>query len=251
MSLPKIMAIRMGVYCVLVGYLICDLFVFKGPLHKALNTAPRDEKTILAEAEASGVVARVYSRPIYRAQVEEAMKEYLWRRGSTPEETSADERRLLRKLIVNQLIDDELIKLQIKVSMSKEVAVPDEEVERAVEIEKGRHPDPVVAEELIRRAGWSGEEERGMRLAARLQRAEYLRNQTEVKIGEEEARTWFEENREKFARDFDSAKVEIMEALELKKRDEMWKKFRYERLRFYAEGKIDLFEDVLYAEEGE
>ena len=160
MSVPKIMALRMGVYCVLVGYLVCDFFVFKGPVYKSLNSSPRDEKTMIAEAKASGVVARVYYRPIYRAQVEEAMKEYLWRRGRNPGDTSAPERRLLRELMVNQLIDEELIKLQIKVSMSEEVAVSDDKVARAGEIEKGRHPDSRVYDELACRAGWSGEKER-------------------------------------------------------------------------------------------
>ena len=248
MSIPKVMALRMGVYCVLVGYLVCDLFVFKGPIYKTLNTAPRDETLIRAEASASGVAAKVYGRSIFRAQVEEAVKEYLWRRGRTLEETSGSERRMLRKLVVNQLIDEELMKLQITVLTAEEVAVPGEDVERAVAEEKKRYPDESVFEELAERAAWAGEEEREMRLAARLQRANYLRDRTEIAVTEEEARAWYDENREAFSADFEAAKVEIIDALELKKRDEMWKKFRYEKLRHYAKGKIQIFEDVLQSE---
>ncbi|MGY8657050.1 MAG: hypothetical protein ACKVKH_00340 [Verrucomicrobiales bacterium] len=249
MSVPKIMALRMGVYCVLVGYLVCDFFVFKGPVYKSLNSSPRDEKTMIAEAKASGVVARVYYRPIYRAQVEEAMKEYLWRRGRNPGDTSAPERRLLRELMVNQLIDEELIKLQIKVSMSEEVAVSDDKVARAGEIEKGRHPDSRVYDELARRAGWSGEKEREMRLAARIQREEYIEKMLAVKVSDEEAKSWFEGNAPDFPAGFEVSRESIKDALSLKKRDEAWKKFRYEKLRHRAEGKIDLFDDVLFAEE--
>ena len=251
MSLPKIMAIRMSVYCVLVGYLVCDFFVFKGPVYKSLNASPRDEKTVIAEAKASGVVARVYYRPIYRAQVEESMKEYLWRRGRTPEDTGAPERKLLRELMVNQLIDEELIKLQIKVSMSEEVAVSDDKVGRAVEVEKGRYPDSKVYDELARRAGWSGEKEREMRLAARIQREEYLERMLSVEVTDEEAKACFEENAKAFSGGFEESREGIKGALALEKRDEAWKKFRYEKLRHRAEGKIDLFDEVLFAEEGE
>ncbi|HCQ79342.1 MAG TPA: hypothetical protein DIV46_05160, partial [Verrucomicrobiales bacterium] len=122
-NLAKAMAIRFGVYGILVFYLACDLFLFQGPVYRSLNEPQRDEKTEIAEAKASGVVARVYYRPIFRAQVEEKMVEYLWRRGRTIDDTTEGERRLLRQVIVNELIDDELVKLQIKVSMSKEVFV--------------------------------------------------------------------------------------------------------------------------------
>ncbi|MDB4370379.1 hypothetical protein N9Z23_03705, partial [Akkermansiaceae bacterium] len=150
------MAIRFGVYGVLVAYLACDLFVFQGPVYKSLNEPRKDEKTELAEAKAAGVVARVYYRPIFRAQVEETMKEYLWRRGRSIEDTSAGERRLLRWVIVNELIDDELVKLQIKVSTSEEVNVPGEQIDRALAAEMKRYPGEEVFEALADRAGWSG-----------------------------------------------------------------------------------------------
>ena len=251
MSVPKIMALRMGVYSVLVGYLLCDVFVFKGPLYKTLKTSPRDQDQFIAEAKASGIVARVYYRPIYRAQVEEGLKEYLWRRGRTIDDTVVDERRLLRKLIVEQLIDDELIKLQVKVSTADDVAVSKEEVARAVALEEKRYPDGRVFEELAKRAMWSGAKEREMRLAARIQRIEYLKDFVPTEVSDEEARAWFDENKESYPFDFEKAKESIKDALAVPKREVMWKKFRYEKLRHYAEGKIDLFDDVLYVEEGE
>ena len=250
-DVAKLMAIRFGVYGVLVTYLVCDLFVFQGPVYKSLNEPQRDEKTKIAEAKASGVVARVYYRPIFRAQIEERMKEYLWRRGRSVEDTSAGERKLLRRVIVNQLIDDELVKLQIKVSMTEEVNVPEKQVERALEAEMKRYPDEGVFEILADRAGWAGEKERRMRLAARIQRAEHLERMVDVAVSEEEAKTWFEKNKEAFPGDFDDHRDAITDALLLGKRESGWKKFRVEKLRRYADGKVDLFEEVLFAEEGE
>lgn len=251
MNLPKIMALRMGIYLILMVYLAGDLFFFKGPIYQTLNSSPHDSEELIAEAKASGVVARVYQRPIYRAQIEESLREYLWRRGRTPEEASQDERRLLRELVLQQLIDEELIKLQIKVSMGKEVAVSEEEVERALEVEQGRYPDEQVFEELARRAFWAGEKEQRMRLAARIQRADYLKNRIPDGVSEEEALRWYEENEERFSPSYEQSKESIMDALSLKKRDFMWQKFRYEKLRHYAEGHLDVFRDVLHAEEGE
>ncbi|MDB4393360.1 hypothetical protein N9062_01110 [Akkermansiaceae bacterium] len=248
-DVAKLMAIRFGVYGVLVAYLACDLFVFQGPVYKSLNEPRKDEKTELAEAKAAGVVARVYYRPIFRAQVEETMKEYLWRRGRSIEDTSAGERRLLRWVIVNELIDDELVKLQIKVSTSEEVNVPGEQIDRALAAEMKRYPGEEVFEALADRAGWSGEKERRMRLAARIQRAEHLERMVDVAVSEEEAKAWFEKNQDSFPGGFEDHREAITDALLIEKRDRGWKKFRVEKLHRYAAGKVDLFEEVIFEEE--
>jgi len=250
MSIPKIMALRMGVYCVLIGYLVGDLFVFKGPIYRALNEPSLDLELAIVEAKANGVVARVYYRPIFRTQIEEAVKEYLWRRGRSLEETSPPERKMLRKLELNDLIDEELIKLQIKVSERETYEVSDERVAAAVQIEQKRYPRDAVFEELARRGGWQGEEEQELRVTARIQREDYLRSAVRFEVSDDEAKEWFVANRKGLGvATFAEAQPSIVEALELPKRDAGWKWFRYNRLRFRAEGKVDIFEDVLFSEE--
>ena len=252
MSVPKIMALRMGIYCVLVGYLVCDLFFFRGPIKKALTEPALDREAAIAEAKASGVAARVYYRPIFRAQVEEAMKEYLWRRGRTLDETSAPERKMLRELVVNDLIDDELIKLQIKLDESGSYEISEEEIAKGVEIENRRYPSPEVFDELAKTGRWEGVKEQRLRVAARIQRAGYFRKAFTSEVTEEEARQWFDAHEESLGgASFEESRESIVNALELKKRDSGWQWFRLNRLRFRAEGKVDIFEDVLYAEEGE
>ena len=250
-DLAKAMAIRFGVYGVLVIYLACDLFVFQGPVYESLNEPQRDRKTEIAEARASGVVARVYYRPIFRAQVEEKMVEHLWRRGRTIEETTAGERKLLRQVIVNELIDDELVKLQIKDSMSEEVSVPESQIDQALEREMNRYQSQDVFSALTERAGWSGLKERRMRLAARIQRSEHLARTVDAKVSEDEAKSWFKRNRSSFPGVFEDHRLAIVDALLIKKRDKAWKRFRVEKLRRYARGKIDLFEEILFKEDGE
>lgn len=244
-DVAKAMAIRMAVYAVLVIYLGLDLFVWKGPVYGSLNRSPRDEKTAIAEAKAEGVVARVYYRPIYRSQVDEALKEYLWRRGQKLEETSPAEQKILRLLIVNQLIDDELVKLQIKVSTSEEVAVDEEMIATAVAQEQGRYSAEVF-DELARLSGWSGEKEREMRVAARIQRAEHIERMVDPKVSDDEVTTWFEENGGNLKGSLEENREAIRDDLMVVKKDEAWQKFRIEQLRRYADGKIELFDDVLF-----
>lgn len=250
MSVPKIMALRMGIYCVLIGYLLCDFFVFKGPVHQSLNRAPVDHETAVAEARAAGVVARVYHRPIFRTQIEEAIKEYLWRRGRTPAETSVPERRLLRKLVLNDLIDEELLKLQIKVSLKESFEIPEDRLAQAIAAEKQRYPDPDVFSALAVKAGWQGEKERALRVEARLQREKYLLDFVHLEITEDEIRAWYDENEgELEGASLNEMRESIKDALDLQKRDVAWARFRREKLHRYAEGKIEIFEEVLYSEE--
>ena len=196
MGAPKIMAIRMGIYALLIGYLLLDLFVFKGPLKKTLTEPQLDTEAAIAEAKAQGVVARVYYEPIYRKQVEERMKEYLWRRGRTPEETTFGERKSLRKVLLNEMIDELLVKIQIKVSPIEEYAVDEDELKQAMEIEEKRLGG--TFDELANRSGWQGTEELEMRLGARIQRENYLKKKILADVSEEEARAWYEERKDEF-----------------------------------------------------
>jgi hypothetical protein len=173
----------------------------------------------------------------------------LWRRGEELADTSAGERRILRLLLVNQLIDDELLKLQIKVSMSKEVAVAEERVEKAMELERDRYPFPEVYPVLAKRAGWQGEDERKMRVAARIQRAEHLERLVGATVTEEEVREWFDRHASELDGGFEANREAIRDALLVGRRDQAWKAFRLGMLRPRAKGKIDLFEDVLFGEE--
>ncbi|MGB0328702.1 MAG: hypothetical protein ACON4R_09240 [Akkermansiaceae bacterium] len=248
-NVARAMAIRMGIYGILTGYLVFDFFYWQGPLYRSLKKSPRNTPEAIAEAKADGVVARVYFRPIYRRQVEESLHEYLWRRGQTIEETSAGERRVLRLLIVNELIDDELLKLQIKVSTSEEVAVADDQIDRAVEEERARYHDPSVFPALAERAGWQGEKEQEMRVAARIQRAEHISRLVQAKVTDEEVREWFDRYSETLEGDFEANREAIRDALHVIRKDEGWQKFRLEQLRRRADGKIDLFKDALFAGE--
>ena len=73
----------------------------------------------------------------------------------------------------------------------------------------------------------------------------------DAKVSEDEAKSWFKRNRSSFPGVFEDHRLAIVDALLIKKRDKAWKKFRVEKLRRYARGKIDLFEEILFKEDGE
>ncbi len=196
MSAPKIMAIRMGIYALLIGYLLLDLFVFKGPLKKTLTEPQLDTEAAIAEAKAQGIVARVYHEPIFRQQLEERMKEYLWRRGRSMAETSFGERKMLRTLLLDEMIDELLVKIQVKVSPIDDYAVDSDELAESVATEKKRLGN--AFDELAKRSGWQGEVELEMRLGARRQRENYLKKKILADVGEEEAWAWYEERKSDF-----------------------------------------------------
>lgn len=71
----------------------------------------------------------------------------------------------------------------------------------------------------------------------------------EVKVGNKEVESWFKANQDKLRGGLEENRQEIREALLVSKKDDAWEKFRLEQLRRRAEGKIDLFEDVLFSED--
>ena len=190
------MAIRMGIYSLLIVYLLLDLFVIDGPLKKTLTVPQMDTEAAIAEAKAQGIVARVYYEPIYRKQLEERMKEYLWRRGRTIEETSFGERKMLRRVLLDEMIDELLVKVQVKVSPIEEYEVGSNELKLAMETEEQRLG--VAFEELAKRSGWQGKKELEMRLAARIQRENFLKEEIVTEVSDDEARAWYEERKEEF-----------------------------------------------------
>ena len=193
------MAIRMTVYMALVGYLLLDLFVFGGPIKKRLSGPDPNSPEAIAAAKAQGVVARVYAQPIYRAQVEERVKRYLLEHGREVEKVSDGERKMMRQVALRDLIDERLVKVQIKVSPKSNYAVSDEEIELAVAHYKSRYNDETALAEALKRQGWEGEKELRFRVAARLQQEKFFQAEIgkEVEIGDEAVEEWYEKNKDK------------------------------------------------------
>ena len=81
----------------------------------------------IAQAVAEGICAKVYNAPIYLSQVDRRVQERLWRTGRKPEAVHASEMQLLRLAAMDEIIDENLMRIKAKVN-SKEVTVTDDEI---------------------------------------------------------------------------------------------------------------------------
>ncbi|OYW75941.1 MAG: hypothetical protein B7Z37_11110 [Verrucomicrobia bacterium 12-59-8] len=92
---------RLAVAFLAVCYLLADLYAFNGPLHKAL-TAGRELGGVAA-AEVCGI-------PITRLELEEAMREHLWKRHEAWASLGAEARKKTRWLALENLVNDRLVR---------------------------------------------------------------------------------------------------------------------------------------------
>lgn len=92
---------RLAISIIAICYLLADLYAFQGPLHKLLKRR---------REQGGGVAAEVYGLPISRQELEEAMREYLWKRNDTWASLPPEARKQTRWLVLENLVDDRLLR---------------------------------------------------------------------------------------------------------------------------------------------
>lgn len=188
---------RAVLYVVVILYLVTDLFVIGGPLRRSLARRAPDSVEVVEAAKDAGVVARIHYQPILLTQVDRRVEENLWRSGRKAEGLPREDRLLLRRAALNDLIDLHLLRLKVRFSQS-EVPVTDEEIDVELSLFTARFPSEQAYLASLEEMGWS-EKELHFRIAARIQQEKYLASMIDVTVGEQEAEVWFEENKERLA----------------------------------------------------
>ncbi|MCX6874451.1 MAG: peptidylprolyl isomerase [Verrucomicrobia bacterium] len=190
--------LRLGIYGAVFVYLICDLHFCGGPLSRHLRPADPQRPAATAKAKAGGVVARVYGYQIHRSQLERAVRERLWRDGRTLAELTPQNRQLIRYAALEDLIDHELLRTKVSVNTS-DLTVSADEVNERLRRFTARFPTKPELEAAMAAQGLGGEQDLRERLAARIQQEKYveLRVAPLVKVSDEEARKWFEDNQQR------------------------------------------------------
>lgn len=201
LSVPVKLAIRFGIYIAAIAYLVVDLFYWKGPIHDTVQAQDMASQEAIAEAKAMGIAARVYYQPIYRAQVETRVSEHLWQRGRTLEHATPFERRFLREIAIEQLIDELLMKIQINVNHKETFELSEKDQTLAYEQFLKRYPTEEALAGLMKSQGWKGgDKEVKMRLNARLQRElclqEFINEGAEVHA--QDIRAFYDQHRSDF-----------------------------------------------------
>lgn len=91
---------RLAVTFIASSYILADLFAFKGPLHELLMQGHAQERAAAAE---------VCGLPVTRQQLEEALREQLWKRNEFWAGLGPEARKQIRWLTLENLVNDRLI----------------------------------------------------------------------------------------------------------------------------------------------
>ncbi|MGE9270318.1 MAG: peptidylprolyl isomerase [Verrucomicrobiales bacterium] len=200
MAPHKKFTVRLILYSVALLYLAGDLFWFNGPVNRRIQAGRPDSEGALEYARSQGVVAKVFGHPILRSQVEREAKMKLWLEGRRMEDLSAEDRREIRLVALNELIDHQLLRVKVQYN-AQEFPVSEEEVDEAVLRMASRFASREEMKRELEAEGIDSEKELRFRLAARLQQVKYLESKLaeHLEVREDEARAWYEERIEHFS----------------------------------------------------
>lgn len=197
LKMSKAFAVRMTLWSALVLYLVCDFFLFSGPVKRELRHMFPTREDKRAEAVAEGICARVYNAPIYLSQVERRVQERLWRTGRDAGKVGGAEMEMLRWLALDELIAEALLRIKVRVNMDQarvSGAAVDAELARFM----SRFDSPWELDLALAAQGIESREELRLRMQARLEQEKYVLSkiQTSIAVSEQEARDWYQDHQD-------------------------------------------------------
>ena len=167
---------RLLIYCGVLTYVAVDLYACKGPLRQAINRRRIDSAESIEEAKKSGIAAIVLGRPITTSQVERATRERLWLEGKAHTDVTKEYRTLVRKAVLGELVDHQLIRSKIAANRDAEKA-NDEEVSERVNQLVARFSSRAEMEESMTLQGIGSADELRLRITATIEMEKYLARQ--------------------------------------------------------------------------
>ena len=197
LKMSKSFAVRMTLWSVLVLYLVCDFFLFSGPLKRELRRMFPTREDKVAEAISQEICARVYNAPIYLGQVERRVQERLWRTGRDAGRVGGSEMEMLRWLALDELIAEALLRIKVRVNIEQarvSTAAVDAELARFM----SRFDSPEELSVALAAQGIAGREELRLRIQARLEQEKYVLSKirASIAISEDQARGWYNRNQD-------------------------------------------------------
>ncbi len=97
---------RFAVCFIAASYLLADLYVCKGPLHARLMVG----RGASPQGKAGGHVAEVYGQPVTRLELQEAMRDHLWKRNEVWSSLGVEARKQTRWLVLENLVNDRILR---------------------------------------------------------------------------------------------------------------------------------------------
>lgn len=195
LKMSQSFVIRMTLWSVLILYMVCDFFVFKGPLQNELKLMFRTPEDQARRAMSQGICAKVWNGPIYRSQVDRRVREKLWRTGRDPEKVSDQEMKLLRWAALDELIDECILRIKVRANRD-DFPVSDTEIDTEVAQFEKRFSSAGELDKALEAQGIKNREELRYRLAARIQQEKYLQEKTKdaTHVTSEEAKQWYDDH---------------------------------------------------------
>ncbi len=197
LKMSKSFVVRMVIWSALIIYILCDFFIFSGPLKReARRMFPTDADKIRKAME-MGVCAKVYNEPIYLGQVDRRVQENLWRSGRDVEKISPKEKKLLRWVALNALIEEHLMRIKVRVNR-EEVPVSEDEIDAEVARFEKRFTTKEELDKALAGQGIADRKELRYRLAARIQQEKYVLSkiETSISVSDEEVREWYDDHKD-------------------------------------------------------
>lgn len=182
---------RLLVYLAFLLYLFLDLRACNGPLRQAFA---KRQHVASEAAKSHRWVALVNEEPITRTQLDIAVFRHLYQRGKQDDDVPEKNLRMIRRAVLQQLIDDTLIR---QYADGEGFAAPAEEIDAFI----ARWESQFESEEDLERrskAQFLTEEERNAELARVWSRMRWLEKRIEpgINVTEEEMQAWYEANRD-------------------------------------------------------
>jgi parvulin-like peptidyl-prolyl isomerase len=186
---------RLFIYFGVLLYISADLYWFSGPLHTAVNRRKVDSPEMIEEAKRTGIAALVLGRPVTTSQLERAARERLWLEGKSWDEVPRDQRVIVRKACLMDLIDHQLIRSKIAANKESERASEEEISERIKQL-LARFVSRSDMEQSMQAQGIATEAELRLRIAAMIEQEKYIARQLQplVQVSEDETKDFYEKH---------------------------------------------------------
>ena len=197
MSISKKFIWRLGLWSLLMLYILLDLLLFKGPVNKMANKL-RNEQPRFEDDSKRGIAARVFNRPIYLSQIDFAVDQKLWSTGKTREGIKDKQRLFLRAEALRNIADQYILREKVRLN-SDDYPVTEEEIDAAALRFSARFKNKEEMTEALKAYGFKGEKELRFRLAAKLQQEKYIltKIQPGISVTDEDAKKWYHDFKDK------------------------------------------------------
>ncbi len=184
---------RALLYAGILLYLLVDLRWWKGPLHQKIASLHTPTRVELAAK--NGWVATVNQEPITRLQLDVALYRHLHQRGKDPGEIPEATLKIMRRAIVQTLINDILVR---HYSEGEKFKAPQKEIDAFINSWESQFSSTDELEERSELQNLN-KEQRDIELAGIWTQKRWLEKRIEpaVAVSDEEVRQWFDANRKK------------------------------------------------------